>query len=416
MKFSYFKYCLVLFLLWSSISGNAQNLFTKAYITLSNKDTLKGYLLERGKYDLAKTIIFKSDITSAEVTYSIGDINSFYLYDYDEMYLSRQVDIDKKPIETRELEMGLAKKIQNDRILLRFLVRGELDLLQHIDENRKQHYFFKKGEEVKELGYVRYMAKSGLMTSLPEYKNQLRTLFSDCAKLAKADPSYTENSLAKVFREYNSCNQSLTYTKKKEKTKIKVALFAGEVFNQFTYSGVDNFNYEAGGVTYKTPSTQVAGLSFDFLSKKKSGKTNWTADLFWRESGNCTASNNVTDYFTTRKDYYVQYGFLELNGGFKYFLLKKPTFSYYFKLGGGYRYLLNSKTGVVTTLFNVSRPHTPLVDLSKSGIGFTASVGASIKRFQVEVGYDYTRFTVSATKTTLSLSSPMVTLGYRLNK
>jgi hypothetical protein len=395
--------------------------FSEGYVVLANNDTVRGYIKDQFSYRGAKSISFKKENNDTkELSYSIEDILSFCLSQANEIYISEEVEIDKKPIETSRLENNWTRKIERERILLKVLVRGKADLYQYVDENYKEHFFFKKEGSITELAYIRFITKSGQLAELAEYKQQLQNLFSDCQKISKRNYVFSLSSFSKSFKDYNNCMQSLSFTEQKQKVKIIPSLQMGLALNQLNYEGADNINWFSGdyasGYNYNVAPNAIIGVSFDFKVQTKTNSITPTVELSWRKAGAFSASNNVEDPYSRRKDFNISVSFLSLNMGVKYSFAKNSFLKPFGKLGIGYRYLLYSDTNMVTTVFNKSTVTEPLVDLRKSGFGFVTSIGCSVKRVQFELSYDITRLFADSIQALLNIHSPTITIGYSLSR
>jgi hypothetical protein len=77
---------------------------------------------------------------------------------------------------------------------------------------------------------------------------------------------------------------------------------------------------------------------------------------------------------------------------------------------------VNTKNNLtmVETVFGTSKSYSPLLNLSNSGIGFTSAVGFSLKRFLIDGRYEYAQFSDSALRSSISITSPTIVVGYKL--
>ncbi len=407
----------------------AQPKFVKGYLVLNNGDTLKGYLQEQVNYALVKTIRYKNEIESTQdSTLSVSDIVGLTISETDEIYFNHIVDVDKKQIELSRLENNMRKDIKIEKVLLKVLVRGKVDLYQYIDENSKLHFFYREGTIVTEFGIIKFIAKNGQFAEIPEYKQQLQKLFSDCPALNKRIFWYSESSFVRSFIDYNNCSQSLIYAqnKKKKNPKASITLHAGISLNDLSYNGADELNTAgnfASQQSYSSPLNPILGISTDLMSKGKFNTVTLYLDASWQYVGKYKGSNNVTDTFTDRKDYSIDFSYINSNIGMKYFFNKNSKISPFLKFGVGLRFLLSQNSTMVKTSFNASQELEPLVILSSTGFGVSTSIGCILsKHFQIELCYHITKLkNIDAVfkaerRYELITHSPSLVIGYRILK
>ncbi len=420
MYCSYFKALNFSILVFTSAFTFAQNNYRRGYIVLTNKDTLNGYVFEQMRYTKAVTIPFRKDsITSAAFSYAHSDILGFTNLDTEEIYVTRVVDIDKKPIEPNRLENNIKSKIENERVFLKVLVRGKVDLLQYYDENNKVHFYYAQGDTTTELGYLKFLSNYAQIAEISKYKTQLKMVFSDYPKLANRNYSYTQASLSGAFKEYNEYFKSLSYYKRKEKSKVILAMYIGMSANQLTYEGRDNFNDGTGDYAstynYSPTLNPIIGATIGIESKKKFNPFKPNFGIYWRKVGTYTASNNVTEVYNDRKDYSIDLSLLNIHLGVQYSFVRNSLLSPYLRLGVGYCHILNINSSMTKTSFNVSQKLEPLVNLSTSGINVATSLGCSLKHFQFEFSYDMTKLS-GEQKYDFTISSASFTIGYMIVK
>ena len=101
-----FLICIALNLMASISHG--QEKFSKGYIVLTNKDTINCLINDTRRLDNKKAFSFKKEQNDeAEIRYPIEEISSLYLSKEDITYFNYNVNIDKKPVNTDRLEVGI---------------------------------------------------------------------------------------------------------------------------------------------------------------------------------------------------------------------------------------------------------------------------------------------------------------------
>jgi hypothetical protein len=151
-------------------------------------------------------------------------------------------------------------------------------------------------------------------------------------------------------------------------------------------------------------------------SRKLSNPFLVNIEMLWKKVVVFSASNELTDPFSFRKDFSLDLSYASLNWGVQFNLKRNSFRTPYLKAGLGYRHLLTDHSSMTSTSFNVATTRGPLVTLAKIGVGLYGAVGYSVKRFNIEVKYDITAIRSSKTRTTLNLNSINFVVGYRFLK
>jgi hypothetical protein len=392
-----------------------QTPFTKGYYVV-NGDTLQGYVEERESY-LSEIVQFKKELNSEPSSVKIENVSTIYLFEFDQLYVKRVVEVDKKPLETHHLEETITKKLVTETAFLRYLVKGSVDLLRYKDSDFRVHFFYQKDQEIKELSIVKYK-RNGQLAQFDEYKQQLKNLFSDCPKINAKGFSLTEKSLITIFKDYNMCISNQVYSTETKKTGSKKTfeIFAGLANQNLSRYGGDNAGSLTNESKYTTVSNFMLGFTFN-LQRRKIKPTTYGIELIWKSNAAFKAdalepvsANPATIRFDLS---YVNLLFI-----YKYTFKRNSRFSPYLKIGGGASYLVtpNNNTARHLGFFGKSTVVDPFVDLRSLGFTIEGGVGFSINRFSLEARTDFTFHGASNRGAAIDVSSIGLTGGFILNK
>jgi hypothetical protein len=406
----------ILLLTFASRPTCCQTAFTKGYYIV-NGDTLQGYVEEKESY-LNESIQFKKELADQPIAVKTENVSAIYLFEFDQLYVKRVIDVDRKPLETHHLEETMTKKIVTETGFLRYLVIGSVSLLRYKDSDYRVHYFYQKEQEIKELNLVRFRNKDGQLVQFDEYKQQLKNLFTDCPKMTAKGFSLTEKSLITSFKDYNMCvsNEDYSTDKKIIKTKKSFEIFAGFSNQNLNRYGSDNAGSLTSETGYNTVNNFLLGFAFN-LQRRKIKPTTFGMDLIWKSNTSFKAdalepvsANPATIRFDL--------SYINLLFTYKYSIMRNSRFSPYAKIGAGASYLIspNNNSAKYLGFFGKSTVVEPLVDLSSIGFALAGSIGGSINRFSLEARTDFMFHGASNRGAAINVSSIGLAMGYKLTK
>jgi hypothetical protein len=401
-----------------SFPSLSQTLFLKGYLIINN-DTLRGYIDE--KIPKSTEVKCKTAQDADTKSYPLSTISGFGFTDTNEEYVFKNVDIDKKPIAIAALENTIAKRIVNEPVFLKYLVKGKVDLLTYRDENNKVHFFYQKNGETKELNFVRYLAKDSKYTDFEEYKQQLKNLTVDCPKMETQRPSLSEQSLIHYFQQYNNCLTGVTYQKKASKSSFGIFITAGFASNNFSYAGADSYHGpttpNASSYPYSSISSPMFGLAL--LSTpfaRGQSPFSFGVELIWKKGGAFISDNGqAISLNTTREEYTVNLpNFITTNVSIKYSPLKQAKIKPYLKAGLGLSLIPSPSSRLYKANSITSHIADPLVDLRSYGSNVFGAVGVSLNKFYMEARFDHSSFSGAGVASTQTVDAGSMLVGYRV--
>jgi hypothetical protein len=376
--------------------------FEEGYVVTAGNDTLKGFVSQTS--DAASFIGFKKSLSDPEaVAFRPPQLNAFYVKQWGEIFVSKVVDLDVKPVKLDELDDNGSSKFIRDTLFLKLLVKGKVSLYQYTDKTNKIHYFFQEGDrEAKELLRFKYRKLSDLIV-INLYRQQLKERLTGCA----ADYSrlgFNESELKKAILTYNQCVGSPSaFVQKNVRLKGIPYFMVGILSSKGTYSGApENINLTSAAKPVYTVGLEIAPT--------RSGK---------HFSGGFEVV--LKDYRLTGKSFVVSSTYSKTAN---YFYLStdmnlfvKYTFNMKIRpyLKAGVMEGLNSerKNG---TYYTASGNYVgPLDTFSRLTAGYFAGIGLSYHQLFAEFRYESTTIG-SPNASSITTTSLNFQIGYRFRK
>lgn len=218
--------------LFFTLSINAQANYLPGYVVNNEGDTISGEISRGDWAKYPKLIYFKSDTDQKRKKFRPTDIKAFKVKG--DVFESAIVEIEISPIMTSKLEHDSRIKTKVDTVFTKLMVSGEKGLYLLIDENKKENYYARVGDDYSLLKYKRYLKKKDgkdFAMENKKYAGQLSLYFKDCPSVEKEifkEARYTEKYLTTLFIAYQNCkNPEFSHKKEKEKPFIRLGVLAG---------------------------------------------------------------------------------------------------------------------------------------------------------------------------------------------
>ncbi len=200
---------LTLTLCFSMLFTSAFAGFEKAYVVTNQKDTVQGWVRLQRWTQSPKTIEFKT-ADNQVITYTSADINSFYVFYTQELFVSKKVALEVLPRASSVQFQSIGgyanreKKIETVEAFVRVISKGKLNLYVFNPENiAEKHYLIEKEGVLTPLVYHIVML-NGTRQELNTYQNQMKELLQKTTADDLAKLVYDETSLKKYIDSYNS--------------------------------------------------------------------------------------------------------------------------------------------------------------------------------------------------------------------
>ncbi|HZY83130.1 MAG TPA: outer membrane beta-barrel protein [Cyclobacteriaceae bacterium] len=367
----------IVMLLISATAYSQSDRFATSVI-LANGDTLDGYIVDwKDKWPVREIQFTGFYMGSSAKRYLVSDLSSFYLKKSDRYYVSREIPGNK------------------NKVLLQYLIIGELNLLRFIGEKKKQHlYIQKRGGEVEEV-------------------TSLRNLVSDCSSASPLPTNNSEKELREFVEKYNSCFGEKSLYTAPPKRKFIAGVYAGSGFASGSLNGTATgavvADDKATGV-YSTIIAPTVGFNFEFRPTRLTSPSQFGFQLFYQNFPNSTREQK---YFRMTENYKISVSVVSVGGTYKHFLTKWNKVNFYVKGEVNGALVLDGKTSRTRYTESGGQIYTTTMgEFKKWGLSLGAGIGILVKeKFNVEA-----RFKRNNTSTdvggNIGFTAGEVTLGY----
>ena len=232
-------------LLCISLSAYSQSFEVGSYV--KNGKKVEGYIKYYDWVKSPKSIEFKANLESPEITIEAQDVEGFSVHE--ENFIAQSIAISLSPNGTKLNDKPYKHKIEDGYFFLQVWIKtADISLYEMIDSKKESHFFIEKLGKIEELFYMKYLVNKGGLNYYEEQKGyigQLSVLLSDCEKIVVSEElAYTRNSLLELCKSYLTCKgTSITIKKsiKKDLINFSVGLNAGRILN-----GDEHFNWTSG--------------------------------------------------------------------------------------------------------------------------------------------------------------------------
>lgn len=383
------KHILLYLLVLSSIVARAQKNYVPAIVISQQNDSLRGYVDYRNWRITPEQISFKQDLQAGEQRFKAADIAGFLILPENELYLSRQVELDVTVQTIDNLLSTNERVIKNDTVFLFSIVKGACNLYVFTDKSDQPHYVYDSaGLAPKELKLIKSRAPDGSSAIVTSnlYQQQLAFLFGDCPVLAKKAASirYSENALRKLFTDYHQCRNpsERIAVKAKEKMGIRWGLLAGAGFNSISFSG----SHYLAVPGYKNSATPLAGLFLDIPVSRNRHQYWFSAEVFYKTEGASGSFNNSNILESWQEQVNLKFSYTQLNVLFRY-LYPKGTVRPFANVGWGNAIMISESKNERYRSDRKDDAKEAIDGPRKHETTFLGGIGVQYQRIQVEARY-----------------------------
>lgn len=386
----------------------SQNRFKEGYYLNNAGDKITGYIKNVDWKNSPSNIDFRTSPEGDTKTIGLSQMSGFGIHGQ-VAYVKKTFDLDVKSERLNSLNLSKEPEFESRTALLEVLVEGSATLYYYENQGAKKFFYSIGNDKPEALVFVRYLVGTNVASN-DRYKQQLANALVGCASLNFSDfesLNYKQNSLTKLFKQYNLCKDPnyVATSNKKTPTKLNLNLFAGfnassvEVTTAMTRSGGDfgnQTNLRFGGeFELLLPFNNNAFGIYLGLAKN----SNFESTIVQELSSTTTPSQDVTlTYSTVNLPFGIRY-YIPLNENTK------------FLLDGGYHIDLISE-------LSIDREVTANDFNSENGsYGFLAlGAGVQYKQFFVRANVDIGKdpFSASTFGFESDVSSFNLVVGYQI--
>ncbi len=197
---NFYALCLMLF----STVILAQTKFEQGYI-VTNGGERQDVLIENPDWlNNPTSIRVKTNDTAAIRTLTATEMQEFSVGGV--TFISENVSFDRTVENLSDLTTEYAPENVTERIALRKLVGGDLELYKYQDKKLVRYFYRKDGGEIQQLVYKPYYSAPKVLSFNETYKNQLSTILTCSADQKKIRSArYSQKILTDFFVAQNTC-------------------------------------------------------------------------------------------------------------------------------------------------------------------------------------------------------------------
>ena len=420
---------LISLILLLPLFGFSQKNFINGYVIDLQKDTIFGQINYQDKLITPQFIEFKKGEQTTK--YYPNEILGF---GFDiipkEFFTSEIVKIDKSPYELFALQVpdpveNRESFIKTDTIFLKVLVKGNLDLYYHKDEDNKPHFFIKRDQQdftelIQEKKLVRKEDGSGTFIKTKElYKGQLNFELNDCLKSYSIIEGleFEIESILKAVVGYNQCSNQLDYEFGDDGIKAKSNFFIFGGINNMSPKFKDESRPDLRESDFGTNFSPTLGIRHEFIPKNNLGKMTLITDLLYNPY-NLTGYHEIrnSDEFYTMTNHKIQTSTIALKNAIRFnFLKEKSKIFYDFGILNVINIInKNDKEIMSTILAEDFYRETSIEEMNTHEIGVHSGFGIVFNRLSAEIRYSYSTSAISYSDLA-HLHTFGLLVGYRIN-
>ncbi|MFD1188612.1 hypothetical protein, partial [Pontibacter rugosus] len=386
------------FLIFFNLNAFSQSNFQKGYYINFNGDSTTAFIKNEDWKRNPKTIEVKNSLesTSSEKL-TTKQVQAFGFINGD-LYHTFAVDVDMSPTSLNQIRTDAAPSIIRDTVMLRTLVKGEVNLYVLTDKESKTHFYIGKGaEEPKELlnQKVKRSTETGVaFHTLEIYKGLLSVYLGGCGDLqAKIQKTpFQQNAIKDLVSTYNACIAPATenFSAKKEKVFLKVGVVAGYSF--YTYKFSDATSFEGVSGADFTGNSATAGVALNLVLPRNHGRWTIANEIMWKPytaSSSYEKKESANKYESATTEFKLTY--LGINNMIRYSMgtgVMRPFLS----VGVANNLLIsdNSTQHKETYFYGQSKTHdgAPLESMRKHEQALLIGLGISTDKYAAEARYE----------------------------
>lgn len=378
-----------LFVLSSSIVAHAQKNYVPAIIINQQNDSIRGFVDYRNWRITPEQISFKQTLSAEEQHLKAVDVAGFLIVPENELYISRQLQLDITAQTLDNLLETNERVYKNDTVFLLSIVRGTYNLYSFTDKNDQLHFVYDStGQPARELRLTKSRASDGsdAIATINHYQQQLEYILRACPDVAKRArrTDYAENALRNLFVAYHQCHNpsEKIAVKAKEKAGVKWGLMAGAGFNSYHFSG----DHSLSRGSYKGTTTPLIGLFIDIPVSRNRQQYWCSAEAHYKvvdASGGLSRENILG---STNEQANLKFSYVQLNLLFRY-VYPKGRVKPFANIGWANAIMISESKN---ERYNVGHKEDARIAIDgprKHESGLLGGVGAQYSRLQIEARY-----------------------------
>jgi hypothetical protein len=258
------KQTLTMLILLISAYSFGQISFEKGYYINDSGAKIDCYIKNMDWKNNPTEFQYKLSKNSEKQTATMNTVKSFEIFNgpkYERFFLA--IDTSKQDLD--DMDTSELPKYENKELFLKVLLEGKVSLYSYVNGNMRKYFIQKDDGKVKQLVYKKYMATNSRIAENTTYKKQLWDMLK-CGNLTKKAKtvSYTKNSLLKIIKAYNNCENSkiVNYD---ERTKINPWNISVKPGINFSHVEIKNSNLVEFDPSFGNQTNFQLGVEFEYI-------------------------------------------------------------------------------------------------------------------------------------------------------
>ncbi|MEM6685846.1 MAG: porin family protein, partial [Bacteroidota bacterium] len=304
-----------------SVPTFAQISFEKGYYIDNSGNKVEGLIKNIDWKNNPTTIDFKRSESAENKTVTIGNMQAFEVYN-SAKYERHTVSLDVSNQNINDLDSDPQPKWETKQLFLKVLLEGNASLYSYTDGNLRKYFIKKDDSDITQLVFKKYMATNSRIAENTEYKRQLWQLLK-CGEIPEKAKkvSYTKNSLLKILKAYNACENSsfVDYEAKVKRDMFNISIKSGI---NFASVEIDNTGAQRSNTSFENQVGFQVGVEFEYVFNFNRNKWSFVAEPTYVSSYSADTQDVVylrTPSGQLTTDVSVSYSGIEIPLGFRYY-------------------------------------------------------------------------------------------------
>ena len=306
----------------------AQINFEKGYIITERGNRLEVFIKNEDWKNNPTSIDYKNSLESDINFMSIENIQEFGIENTSK-YVKFTVNIDNSSVLLRNLDTDKRPHFEKKTMLLKTLVEGPASLYKYENGNNRKYFFKTTEKDLEQLVFKEY--KQGSYVNKNNRFRQQIFNYLKCEDISHAqiqNVEYTERSLTKLFKEYNSCKDP-NYKEKFKKTKESV--FHLNIRPGISLMSMSSYieNSPNSTVEFDKKASWRIGLEGEFILPFNNDKWSFFAEVAYQKY---TSEGKFINYSGSLANQEIDYSYLDIAIGARFYLFLNEKSKFFINL------------------------------------------------------------------------------------
>ena len=310
--------CFLTITCWSVIS-RAQVKFENGHYINNLNQRIEGLIRNNAARNNPTNLWFKPSESNKEIKLSIEKVKEFEIYN-NTKFIRVTVDLDQSSQSVNTLDNSWQPIFEKKTVFVKSLVEGQASLYSFINGNRELFFLSTDSSRIEQLVYKRYLKGRNNFGENNTFRKQLldKLKCPDFTFKKMQQVVYSNSSLEKIIKKYNTCvgQEFLTFEKKQGKTKFNLSLRP-----RMNYSSTTTPNpvFTSANLSMDKKLGFGIGLETELVLPINKNKWSIIAEVVYQKfnSQNSFNTNNVSGGIVNTN---LDYSSIEVPFGFRHYL------------------------------------------------------------------------------------------------